>query len=93
MGRTTIDAGIMATPTAGVLLRRYRAAGAVMITASHNPSPYNGIKLFSAEGRVIPAVAGQKVLDRYRALSGEWRVESGEHPKSETLNSHLSTIN
>ena len=28
LGRTTIDAGIVATPTAGVLLRRYQAAGA-----------------------------------------------------------------
>jgi len=27
LGRTTIDAGIVATPTAGVLLRHYQAAG------------------------------------------------------------------
>jgi phosphomannomutase len=78
LGRTTIDAGIVATPTAGVLLRRCRAAGAVMITASHNPSPYNGLKLFSAEGRVIPAREGQRVLDRYRAPKAEFLP----HPSS-----------
>ena len=72
LGRTTIDAGIIATPTVGVLLRKYGAAGGIQITASHNPSPYNGIKLFSAEGRVIPAAPGQKVLERYRTGTPEW---------------------
>ncbi len=65
LGRSTIDAGIAATPTVGVLLRNFGAVGAVQITASHNPSPYNGIKLFTAEGRVIPAAPGRKVLERY----------------------------
>jgi phosphomannomutase len=69
VGRTTIDAGVIATPTAGVLLRRHRAAGAIQITASHNPSPYNGLKLFSAFGRVIPAGPGRDVLERYRATN------------------------
>ncbi len=69
VGRTTIDAGIVATPTAGVLLRRAGAAGAVEITASHNPPPYNGLKLFSAEGRVISAPQGQRVLERYRQFA------------------------
>ncbi len=65
LGRNTIDAGIVATPTVGVLLRRYKAAGAIEITASHNPPPYNGLKLFSADGRIIPAGPGREVLDRY----------------------------
>lgn len=72
LGRTTIDAGIIATPTAGVLLRKEKAAGALQITASHNPSPYNGLKLFSGDGRVIPAAAGQAVLDRYRNGAPAW---------------------
>jgi phosphomannomutase len=72
VGRNTIHAGITATPTTGVLLRHLRAAGAIQITASHNPSPYNGLKLLSAEGRVIPAAAGQKVLDRYRSGPIDW---------------------
>ena len=72
VGRTTIDAGIVATPTAGVLLRHYKAAGAIQITASHNPPPYNGLKLFSAEGRVIPAGPGREVLERYRTGTPDW---------------------
>ncbi len=60
-GRNTIDGGIMATPTVGVQVMTCRAAGGIQITASHNPSPYNGLKLFSAKGRVIPSGPGQQV--------------------------------
>ncbi len=48
------------------------AGGGVQISASHNPAEYNGIKLFSAEGRVIPAAAGQQVFERYRVGQIAW---------------------
>ena len=60
VGRATINAGIAATPTTGVLVRHLGAAGGIQITASHNPSPYNGLKFFSAAGRVIPAWLGER---------------------------------
>ena len=66
VGRDVFDADVAATPTTGVLVRHLQAAGGVQISASHNPAEYNGLKLFSAEGRVIPAATGQRVLDRYR---------------------------
>ena len=71
LGRNTIDGGIMPTPTVGVQIMACRAAGGIQITASHNPSPYNGLKLFSAQGRVIPAGLGQQVLERYRTAKPE----------------------
>src|SRR6266700_547619 len=72
IGRTVVNGGIAATPTTGVLVRSYRAAGGVQISASHNPAEYNGLKLFSAEGRVIPADAGERVIERYRGSSPRW---------------------
>ncbi|MFZ5830283.1 MAG: phosphoglucosamine mutase [Planctomycetota bacterium] len=71
-GRTAVDAGVAATPTLGVLVRSLGAGGGIQITASHNPAPYNGIKLFSREGRVIPGDRGQEVLDRYRSGPEVW---------------------
>src|SRR5688572_8509996 len=65
MGRKVIDAGIAATPTTGVLVREHQAAGGIQVSASHNPAEYNGLKLFAANGRVIPAAAGVAVLERY----------------------------
>ncbi|MEX2175217.1 MAG: phosphoglucosamine mutase [Pirellulaceae bacterium] len=72
VGRTVLDAGIAATPTLGVLVRSGEAAGGVQISASHNPPQYNGLKLFGREGRVIPAAAGQPVLERYRTQEPKW---------------------
>lgn len=72
-GRDVIDAGIAATPTTGVLVRDQQAAGGVQISASHNPPEYNGIKLFSAEGRVVPAALGERVLNRYRQGEPFWQ--------------------
>lgn len=72
VGRDVLDAGIAATPTLGVLVRQHLAVGGVQISASHNPPQYNGIKLFSGEGRVIPAVPGRMVLEAYRAGQVAW---------------------
>lgn len=71
-GRDVINGGIAATPTTGVLVRELRAAGGIQISASHNPAEYNGMKLFSAAGRVIPAADGQRVLEHYRAGQPAW---------------------
>lgn len=69
LGRDVLDAGVTATPTVGVLVRARRAAGAIQVTASHNPPQYNGLKLFNSAGRIIPAAAGAQVLERYRAAA------------------------
>jgi phosphomannomutase len=51
----------------GVVVRDRAAAGGIQLSASHNPARYNGMKLFSAAGRVLPAAAGREVLARYEA--------------------------
>lgn len=77
-GRTVLDGGPAATPTTGVLVRQHEAAGGVQISASHNPPEYNGLKLFNRAGRVIPASAGQLVLDAYATTPGPERYQSYE---------------
>jgi phosphomannomutase len=66
MGRDVIYGDVAATPTTGILVREHKAVGGIQISASHNPAPYNGIKLFEASGRVIPADAGEKVMEAYK---------------------------
>lgn len=95
VGRTTIDGGIAATPTTGVLIRRARAAGGIQISASHNPPQYNGLKLFSAEGRVIPAGPGQAVLERYREGTVDWVTHErlgGNDPVEDAHADHLQAV-
>ncbi|MFO0945341.1 MAG: phosphoglucosamine mutase [Planctomycetota bacterium] len=59
------DIGIASTPTCGFYVKATGAAGAIQITASHNPPPWNGLKLFRPEGFVLSPSAGQKVADDY----------------------------
>lgn len=67
LGRDVIDCGVAATPTIGVAVRERQAAGGIQISASHNPARYNGMKLFSAAGRVLTAAAGREVSSRFEA--------------------------
>jgi phosphomannomutase len=60
-GCDVIDLGVTPTPSCGLATRRLRAAGAIQITASHNPAPWNGLKLFGSDGRVLSAAEGKKV--------------------------------
>ena len=61
--------GVQPTPTAGFLTKFIHAAGGIQITASHNPSQYNGVKLFDCTGRVISGPIGKTVLERYKELA------------------------
>lgn len=53
-GGTALLAGVIPTPAVALLVRELSAAGGVVISASHNPPEYNGIKLFDAAGFKLP---------------------------------------
>lgn len=71
------DLGICPTPSLGVVIQHLRTAGGVQITASHNPSPYNGLKLFGPDGAVFGAAMGQRLLEQLRG--GNRRRADYEH--------------
>lgn len=50
MGGTVLLAGIIPTPGIAFLVRELHCDGGVVISASHNPPEYNGIKLFDKDG-------------------------------------------
>ena len=49
-GGDIIDLGVIPTPAAAYLIRQMKADAGVVITASHNPVEYNGIKIFNSQG-------------------------------------------
>jgi phosphomannomutase len=55
------DIGVAPTPTVGLAVRKLNAAGAIQITASHNPAPWNGMKLFGNDGAVLSATKGRDI--------------------------------
>lgn len=93
-GREVIDCGVAATPTVGVLVRHLHAALGVQISASHNPAEYNGLKLFAADGRVLTAAAGRRVIERYR---GHAPIAPADTPGTrracdDTTSAHLALV-
>lgn len=50
MGGNVIKAGVLPTPAVAYLVRYFKADIGVVISASHNPFEYNGIKFFNSEG-------------------------------------------
>jgi phosphoglucosamine mutase len=50
MGGDVIRAGVLPTPAIAYLVRRFEADAGVVISASHNPFEYNGIKFFNSAG-------------------------------------------
>lgn len=46
--------GVVPTPAVALLVKKYGADAGVMISASHNPVEFNGIKLFSGDGSKLP---------------------------------------
>jgi phosphomannomutase len=63
------DLAVAPTPTVGLAVRSLGAAGGIQITASHNPAPWNGLKLFGPEGRVLSAAEGLQVKSLFDAGS------------------------
>ena len=52
--------GTIPTPAVAYLVSKYEADAGVMISASHNPVEYNGIKLFSNTGYKLPMILRKK---------------------------------
>ncbi len=54
-GGEAVSAGVISTPAVAHLTRRFGFAAGVVISASHNPFPDNGVKIFSTEGKKLRA--------------------------------------
>lgn len=65
VGIDVVDLGIVTTPCVGVMLTNLSCAGGVVITASHNPIPYNGIKLLLDKGAAPPAQQAKQIGQRF----------------------------
>ncbi|WP_374977089.1 phosphoglucosamine mutase [Microbacterium trichothecenolyticum] len=60
-GVDVFDAGVLPTPAAAFLIADMDADFGVMVSASHNPAPDNGIKIFARGGVKLPDVVEQRI--------------------------------
>jgi len=63
MGINVIDAGLSTTPTICWGVLNHDSVGGLMITASHNPEEYNGLKFFNSEGEFLSREHVSKLIE------------------------------
>ena len=63
VGADVITVGVMPTPAVAYLVRHYKADAGVVISASHNPFEYNGIKFFNGEGFKLDDAVEDEIED------------------------------
>jgi phosphomannomutase len=80
VGVDVVDLGIVTTPCVGIMVRHLKCAGGIVITASHNPVQYNGIKLLLDNGIAPPAPIAASIKQRYleKKLAFVPSVENGK---------------
>jgi len=66
-GCEVVSLGVASTPATALAVRRHAAAGGIVITASHNPILWNGIKFLTAEGLAPPPDQARQLFEVYES--------------------------
>ena len=61
VGIDVIDLGLVTTPGVGIMVKELGCSGGVVVTASHNPAQYNGIKLLLDNGIAPPLDEAERI--------------------------------
>ncbi|MHB9141825.1 MAG: phosphoglucosamine mutase [Paludibacter sp.] len=62
MGFDVVNIGLATTPTTELAVTMEKAAGGIILTASHNPKQWNALKLLNERGEFLNALEGENVL-------------------------------
>jgi phosphoglucosamine mutase len=71
-GHDVIDVGVAPTPTILFAIRHHGASGGIAVTASHNPAPWNALKLFGPGGTFLAPAQSEEVARRARQGRAAW---------------------
>lgn len=92
-GCSVVDLGICPTPTVVYFVRRERLPGGLVITASHNPEEWNGMKFVHAPGRFLSpeefAAFRAQVEGQGFAAAGR---RGGIEEEADGVSSHIEAI-
>ncbi|MEO6166707.1 MAG: phosphoglucosamine mutase [Chitinophagales bacterium] len=95
MGINVVDLGLSTTPTVELAVVQEKAAGGIIITASHNPIEWNALKLLNKKGEFISEVDGKEMLLLAGASMYEFApfYKLGSYTKNDTyLDKHIEKI-
>jgi phosphomannomutase len=72
MGIHIVDCDLVPTPTVAMVVRKHEAHGGLIITASHNPKEYNGIKMLNGDGEFLSRTDGEEILNIIKQAAYEF---------------------
>ena len=61
LGADVIQLGVIPTPAVAFLVGKYKADAGIMVSASHNPAEFNGIKIFGGNGFKLPDMLEERI--------------------------------
>ncbi|GGH62850.1 phosphomannomutase [Filimonas zeae] len=95
MGIDVVDLDLSTTPTVEMAVKFEKAAGGIILTASHNPQNWNALKLLNSEGEFISAADGAQLLEFAAAEDFEFApVEKlgGYTTDNTSLEKHIEAV-
>ncbi|MEN8376109.1 MAG: phosphoglucosamine mutase [Gemmatimonadota bacterium] len=95
VGADVVDVGVAPTPTTLYAIRSQAAAGAIVVTASHNAVEWNALKLASAEGMFLDAEQTQRMrayLDDEALVRAGWDGLGGYRVEDGAIERHLEAV-
>lgn len=94
-GHDVVDLGLATTPATQIAVEHLRAAGGIILTASHNPPEWNALKFLSARGEFLSASDGASVRERAESRTQSWRrfdALGSERAETHALEWHLERV-
>ncbi len=95
VGCHVIDVGLVATPTVQLAVEHHRAAGGIILTASHNPIEWNALKFVGPDGIFLDSVAGTRVRELAAGDSlprAKYNAIGGVEADSDAISRHLAAV-
>lgn len=94
LGLDVIDAGLSTTPTVEMAVSEVKAAGGIIVTASHNPKQWNALKLLNHKGEFISEKDGENVLALAESNNIQFAGvdQLGSRIEKDFLNMHIQKI-
>ena len=95
LGLDVIDLGLSTTPTVEMAVTFEKAAGGIILTASHNPKEWNALKLLNNKGEFISGDEGKLILTAAENEDFKFATvdKLGTHTKDESLlQKHIGAI-
>ncbi len=77
VGAEAVCLGVLPTPAIAYLTRLYNADAGVVISASHNPFEFNGIKFFDSKGYKLPDATEDKIEELIKNGLGDISLPTG----------------